>query len=60
MPRKKKHPAEGKHPTELTTDEVLERVFSREVRDKLKEILGRGDKQGRDSPHQSVERSERL
>ncbi len=52
MPRKKKRPAEGKHPTELTTDEVLERVFSREVRDKLKEILGRGGKQGRKSPHQ--------
>ena len=52
MATKKKRPTEGKHPTKLTTDEVLERAFSREVRDKLKEILGKGDKQGRKSPHQ--------
>ena len=52
MATKKKRPTEGKHPIKLTTDEVLERVFSREVRDRLKEILGKGDKQCRKSPYQ--------
>ena len=52
MPRKKKRPTEGKDPIELTTDEVLERVFSQEFRDKLKEILGKGNKQGREPTHQ--------
>jgi hypothetical protein len=52
MPAQKKHATEGKHPIELTTDEVLERLFSREVRDKLKESLEKGHKQGGEPPHQ--------
>ena len=59
MPTQQKRATEGKHPIELTTDEVLERLFSREVRDKLKESLEKGHKQGGKAP--SVEESgERL
>ena len=51
MPAQKKSATEGKHPLELTTDEVLERLFSREVRDKLKQITGEGNTCGKKPPH---------
>jgi hypothetical protein len=52
MPRKKKRPTEAKHPIQLTTDEALERLFSREVRARLKELVGRGDNHGKKPTHQ--------
>jgi hypothetical protein len=51
MPRQNKHPIDGKHPIELTTDEVLERLFSRAVRDKLKQIAGEASTCGKKPPH---------
>jgi hypothetical protein len=45
MPKgKKKRPVEEKHPTELTGDEVMERIFGKEVRDELRKIAGKDDK----------------
>ncbi len=50
--RKKKRPAEEKRPTELTDDEALEHLFSKEVRDKLKEVARKARKNGKKSPHE--------
>ena len=52
--RKKKRPVEEKHPIELTDDEVLEHLYSKEVRDKLKEVAEkarRPDTYEEKSPH---------
>lgn len=41
MPKKKDKPldlSEEKHPLDLTTDEVMERVFPKEVVDHLKDV----------------------
>ena len=38
MPRGKKRPAEEKHPRELTDDEAMEHLFSKEVRDEAKRV----------------------
>ena len=39
MPKgKKKRPIEEKHPIELTTDEAMEHLFGKEVKDKLKDL----------------------
>ncbi len=52
MPRgKKKRPAEEKRPIELTDDEAMEHLFSKEVRDTLKEAARKADKTGKKSPH---------
>ncbi len=52
MPRrKKKWPVEEKHPLELTTDEALEKLFSKEVRDELKKVARKADKYGAKPPH---------
>jgi hypothetical protein len=48
---KKKRPAEEKRSIELTDDEALERLFGKEVRDKLKEVAGKADRYGEKSPH---------
>ncbi len=44
MARQKKRPAEEKHPMELTDDEALEHLYSKEVRDKLKETAQKADR----------------
>jgi hypothetical protein len=49
MARQKKRPEQ--HPMELTTDEAMERLFSKEVRDKLKEVAQKADKNKEKSPH---------
>ena len=53
MPRRKK-----KHALEQTTDEAMERLFGKEVRDKLKEVVRENDegarkpgRYGKKSPH---------
>ncbi|MBV9455184.1 MAG: hypothetical protein JOZ19_13880 [Rubrobacter sp.] len=52
MPRgKKKKPIEEKHPMELTTDEAMEHLFGKEVRDKLKEFVQEADRKAEKSPH---------
>ena len=52
MPKgKKKRPTEEKHSIELTDDEALEKLFGKEVRDKLKEIAGKRDRNGEKPPH---------
>jgi hypothetical protein len=52
MPKgKKKRPIEEKHAIELTDDEALEKLFGKEVRDKLKEIAGKRDRNGEKPPH---------
>jgi hypothetical protein len=48
---KKQTSLDEKRPIELTTDEALERMFSQEVRDKLKELAGKGDKGEEKLPH---------
>ncbi len=49
--KKKKRPAEEKRPIELTDDEALEHLFSKEVRDKLKEVAQKADRYGEKPPH---------
>ncbi len=49
--RKKKRPAEEKRPIELTDDEALEHLYSKEVRDKLKEEARKADRDRKKSPH---------
>ena len=49
--RQKKRLAEEKRPIELTDDEVLEQLYSKEVRDKLKEVAKKADKNRKKSPH---------
>ena len=52
MPRgKKKRPTEEKRAIELTDDEALEKLFGKEVRDKLREITGKHDRNGEKPPH---------
>ncbi len=53
MPKRKK-----KHAIEQTTDEAMERLFGKKVRDKLKEFVHEHDERGnkpdtygKDSPH---------
>ncbi len=49
MPKRKK-----KHAIEQTTDEAMERLFGKKVRDKLKEFVRENDKPdtyGKKSPH---------
>ena len=54
MPKdgKKEKPLKDKHPTELTGDEVMERIFGKEVGDKLREIAGKDDKYQEKPPHE--------
>ena len=49
--QQKKRPKEEKHPIELTDDEVMEQLYSKEVRDKLKEIAEKPDTNREKSPH---------
>jgi len=52
MPKgKKKRPIEDKPAIELTTDEALEKLFGKEVRDELKKIVGKDDRYREKSPH---------
>jgi len=52
MPKgKKKRPIEDKPAIELTTDEALEKLFGKEVRDELKKIVGKDDRYRKKSPH---------
>lgn len=51
MAGRKKRPAEEKHPMELTDDEALEHLYSKEVRDKLKETAQKADRNKEKSPH---------
>jgi len=54
MPEGKKRPVEEKHPLELTDDEALEYLYSKEVRGKLKEVAEKArksDTYGKKSPH---------
>jgi hypothetical protein len=53
MPRGKKRPEE-KRPMEQTTDEAMEHLFSREVRDEAKRVARnarKADRNGKSSPH---------
>jgi len=53
MPRRKKRP-EVKHPIELTADEAMEHLFSKEVRDEAKRIAQNArktDRNGKNLPH---------
>jgi hypothetical protein len=54
MPRgkKKRRAAEEKRPIELTDDEALEHLYSKEVRDKLKEEAQKADRNRKKSPHE--------
>ena len=49
--RKKRRLAKEKRPIEMTTDEAMEQLFSKEVRDKLKKMAGKSDTNGKKSPH---------
>jgi hypothetical protein len=54
MTRGKKRPAEEKHPRELTDDEVMEHLFSKEVRDEAKRVAHKArkvDRNGEKKPH---------
>ena len=52
MPKgKKKRPIEEKHPIELTTDEAMEYLFGKEVRDKLREVVQETDGKAEKSSH---------
>jgi KaiC/GvpD/RAD55 family RecA-like ATPase len=53
MARGKKRPKE-KHPVELTDDEAMEHLFSKEVRDEAKRVARnarKADRNGKRSPH---------
>jgi len=53
MARGKKRPVE-KRPIELTDDEAMEHLFSKEVRDKAKRVAQnarKADRNGDNSPH---------
>ena len=49
--QQKKRPKEEKRPIELTDDEVMERLYSKEVNEKLKEVAGKADRNKEKSPH---------
>ena len=51
MPKGKKRPIEEKHPMELTTDETMEYLFGKEVRDKLREFVRESDRKAKKSSH---------
>jgi hypothetical protein len=51
MPRRKKRDTEEKRPIELTDDEVLEYLYSKGVRDKLKEEAQKADRNREKPPH---------
>jgi hypothetical protein len=52
MPEEKKERSiEEKHPMELTTDETMEYLFGKEVRDKLREIVQEADRRAEKSSH---------
>ena len=51
MARQKKRPVEERHPMELTDDEALEHLYSKEIRDKLKETAQKADRNRKKSPH---------
>jgi hypothetical protein len=57
MPRGKKRlkrSSEEKRPVELTDDEAMEHLFSREVRDEAKRVAQnarKADRNGKNSPH---------
>ena len=53
MPRGKKRSAEEKRPVELTDDEVMERLFSKEVRDEAKRVARKAQKAGRNGKNSS-------
>ena len=42
--KRPKQSSEEKRPIELTDDEAIERLFSKEVRDKLREIAEKDDR----------------
>jgi hypothetical protein len=53
MPRGKKRPQE-KRPIELTDDEAMEHLFSKEVRDEAKRVAQdarKADRNGKNPPH---------
>lgn len=53
MPKgKKKHLIEEKHPIEMTTDEAMEYLFGKEVRDKLRELVREVDSKAKKSSHE--------
>ena len=55
MARRKRQPTrsfEEKHPMELTDDEALEHLYSKGVRDKLKETAQKADRNRKKSPHE--------
>jgi len=45
MPRKKKHPIE------MTTEETMKKLFPKEVRDYVKEVVEKSSKTEKKSPH---------
>jgi hypothetical protein len=45
MPRKKKHPIE------MTTDEAMKKLFPKEVRDHVKDVVKKSRKTEKKSPH---------
>ena len=47
MPRGKKRSEEEKHPRELTDDEAMEHLFSKEVRDEAKRVARKAQKADR-------------
>jgi hypothetical protein len=49
--RKKRRLAKEKRPIEMTTDEAMEQLFSKEVRDKLKKMAGKPVRNGEKPPH---------
>jgi hypothetical protein len=54
MPRRKKRPIEEKHPVEMTSDEAMEWMFGKEVKDRLKEAAHKARKPdiyGKKLPH---------
>ncbi len=52
MPKgKKKRPIEEKYPMELTTDEAMEYLFGKEVRDKLEKFVREADRKAEKSSH---------
>ncbi len=51
MPRGKKKRPEEKRPIELTDDEALERFFGKDVREELKKIVEKADRNKEKPPH---------
>lgn len=53
MPRGKKRSSEEKRPVELTDDEALEHLFSKEVRDEAKRVAQKAQKPDRNRKNSS-------